>query len=223
MAETTDICSKEGEIKMRYGITKFFKRGVSIGVFPTYVCNLDCVYCANKYGRKGNKFDSGQITPEDWYRLISHFPVKIRELYITGGEPFLYPYIQDLILILLPLGIHITLNTNLLIKIPLDKVKSDRFRIEATLHDHRNKARSKIFWENYDYYKQWVRVDVDIFSEKRIRRNPLTGISYKLLMDPKNPTCLDMKRFKFTPDGRLWTSDREVGDTYTIPGGREVE
>ncbi len=209
---------------MRYGITKKFKRGITIGMLPTYKCNLDCVHCSNKYGREGNKFDSAEIAPADWYRLISRFPVKIRELHITGGEPFLYPQIQDLIIILLPLGFHISLNSNLLLKVPLDKVKSDRFRIEATLHEPRYfPSRAKRFWENRSYYQQWVRVDVDIFADKNTRRNTRTGMKFKKLMSPKNPVCLDMKRFKFTPDGRLWTHDREIGDLYSVPGGRKVQ
>lgn len=198
---------------MRYGLTKRFSRGITIGMLPTYKCNLDCSYCANKYGRQGNKFDSKEILISDWYRLISNFPIKIRELHITGGEPMLYAGIQFLVEKLLTLGFHISLNSNLLCKRDFSNVISDRFRIEATLHDHDREDR---FFENVEYYRQWVRVDIDIFAKEKVYRNSKTGIAYKKLMDPESPICLDMKRFKFTPDGRLWTNDREIGDAYSI-------
>ena len=201
---------------MRYGLSKLFKRGSTIGILPTYKCNLDCSYCSNKFGRVGNKFDSIEITPDDWYRLLKNFPVKIRELHITGGEPFIYKDIQELILKLLPLGFHISLNTNLLIRRDLSMVESDKFRITGTLHNQKNVDK---FYSNVDFYRQWVRVDTDVFGGTgfgRAKRNR-KGEAIKGKMGEKDSyLCLDMKRFKFTPDGRLWVNDREIGDTYSV-------
>jgi len=206
---------------MRYGLSKLFKRGIDIGILPTYVCNLDCEHCCNKFDREGNKFKSKELTPDDWYRLISIFPVKIRELHFTGGEPFLYKDIQELTLKLLSLGIHISLFSNLLIRRDMSKIKSDKFRIEATLH---NEEDSDKFYSNVDYYRQWVRVDIDLWGDKLIERNRFDKVKYRPKLKEKDSTvCLDMKRFKITPDGRIWPNDREIGDTYTIPGGREVK
>ena len=204
---------------MRYGMSKLIKRGITIGMLPTYKCNLDCEYCSNKFGRIGNKFDSSEITPDDWYRLLSSFPVKIRELHITGGEPFMYKQIGELILKMLSLGFHVSLNSNLLIKRDLSMVKSDKFRIEATLHNFKDVVK---FHSNVAYYRQWVTVDIDLFGDGRLKDNKRNkaGIAIKAKMGDKDSyVCLDMKRFKFTPDGRLWTNDREIGETYSVKGG----
>jgi len=212
--KNTNLCIEEKN--MRYGLSKLFKRGITIGMLPTYKCNLDCEYCSNKFGRAGNKFDSLEITPDDWYRLLSSFPVKIRELHITGGEPFIYKEIEDLILKMLSLGFHVSLNSNLLIKKNLSMVKSDRFRIEATLHDLKHTVK---FHSNVAYYRQWVRVDIDIFGDTKLKGNKRDkdGVAIKAKMGENEAyVCLDMKRFKFTPDGRLWTNDREIGDTYSL-------
>ena len=199
---------------MRYGVSKLFKRGIDIGILPTYKCNLDCEHCCNKFGRKGNRFDSKEITPDDWYRLISRFPVKIRELHYTGGEPLLYKDIQELTLKLLPLGFHISLFSNLLIKRDLSKIKSNRFRIEATLQGE--KYREK-FYHNVNHYRQWVRVDIDLWGDRLVKRSPFSLVKYRAKLEEKDSSvCLDMKRFKFTPDGRLWVNDREIGDTYSV-------
>ena len=198
---------------MRYGMSKLFRRGIDIGILPTYRCNLDCEYCSNKFGREGNKFDSVEMSPDDWFRILSRFPVRIKELHITGGEPFLYPDIQELILKLLPLGFNISLVSNLLIKRYLSRVKSDRFRIEATLH---NPEQADRFYENVKHYRQWVRVDIDLFSSRR-RKRDMNGVAVKMKMGEEDSyKCLDMKRFKITPDGRIWPNDREIGDTYSI-------
>ena len=198
---------------MRYGVRKLFRRGIDVGILPTYRCNLDCSYCSNKFGREGDKFDSTEISPDDWYRILSRFPVRIKELHITGGEPFLYVPIQELILKLLPLGFNISLVSNLLVWRDLSKVKSDRFRIEATLH---NPKQEHIFYRNVKLFREFVRVDVDLFGETRVKRNK-DGVATKMKMGEEDSyKCLDMKRFKITPDGRIWPNDREIGDTYSI-------
>jgi len=114
----------------------------------------------------------------------------------------------------LPLGFHISLFSNLLIKRDLSKIKSDRFRIEATLQDEKYRKR---FYDNVKLYRQWVRVDIDLWGDKLIKRKRFSLVKYRAKLEEKDSyICLDMKRFKFTPDGRLWTNDREIGDTYSI-------
>jgi hypothetical protein len=88
-------------------------------------------------------------------------------------------------------------------------VKSDRFKIQATLHEQ-----ATSFWENLEWYRQWVRVDVDLFGSKNTRRDK-EGIRRKIKYNEVNKELsLDSKRFMFTPDGRLWINDRMIGNTY---------
>ena len=198
---------------MRYGIRRRLRRGIRVCIFPTYRCNLSCPYCSNNLERSGTIFRSEEIRPLDWERLIKNFPVKIREVVISGGEPLLYFEIQRLILLLLDLDLMVMMNSNLMIKRNLSILKSDRLRVEATLHEGVDKTK---FYSNVQHYRQWFKVDVDFFTDHNWPIRFLGFKGKKLMSEDESYLCLDMKRFKFTPDGRLWINDREIGDTYTI-------
>lgn len=61
----------------------------------TYKCNLDCIYCYNK------KIRSSQIDEfslEEWFSIIDKILPYASKIIITGGEPFLYNHITEIIL-----------------------------------------------------------------------------------------------------------------------------
>ena len=87
---------------------------------PTHLCNLACSGC----GRIREYSDTIQqmMTLEECFQSVDECPAPV--VTITGGEPFLYPHIFDLIEGILQRGKHIYLCTNgLLLEKVLDKMK----------------------------------------------------------------------------------------------------
>lgn len=87
---------------------------------PTHLCNLACSGC----GRIREYADTIQqmMTLEECFQSVDECPAPV--VTITGGEPFLYPHIYDLIEGVLQRGKHIYLCTNgLLLEKVLDKMK----------------------------------------------------------------------------------------------------
>lgn len=61
----------------------------------TYQCNLDCIYCYNKKIRSGYKDE----TPlREWYSILDKILPYASRIILTGGEPFLYKHIKDIVL-----------------------------------------------------------------------------------------------------------------------------
>lgn len=60
----------------------------------TYKCNLRCVYCYNRNIRMG--FES-ETTLEQWCEVLDKILPYATKFILTGGEPFLYKYINDVI------------------------------------------------------------------------------------------------------------------------------
>jgi len=87
---------------------------------PTHLCNLACSGC----GRIREYADTiQQMMPlEECFRSIDECPAPV--VTITGGEPFLYPQIHELIEGVLQRGKHVYLCTNgLLLEKALDRMK----------------------------------------------------------------------------------------------------
>lgn len=62
-------------------------------IYPTLACNLRCEYCVNEeMGCRPFKYD--MASPEKWVEAINR---ENRHVVLTGGEPFLYPGILELI------------------------------------------------------------------------------------------------------------------------------
>jgi len=190
-----------------YGLTKKFKRGCTICLYTTYRCNLACPYCINYLlvGKTTGEFYCPEVTPSKWYNLINDFPVPVKEVILSGGEPMLYFQIDELIHALLNTGVHVVIFTNGTVRKRLS-VKSHRFRIQMTLHESCDR---KVFYDNVAYYKRQYPVHIERFGDKEKR-----GVRTIKTSEKDIAICRNLKRFKFTPDGRLWMNDNELSDTY---------
>jgi len=60
----------------------------------TYKCNLNCVYCYNKNIRSEYM---GETSLEEWYSILNKILPYTTKVVLTGGEPFLYHHIQDIV------------------------------------------------------------------------------------------------------------------------------
>ena len=77
----------------------------------TNSCNMKCKHCMNWSVENANE----GFKKENILKLIDElYENKTEEIYISGGEPLLYPHIDEVILYAHSLGIKITLATNAL-------------------------------------------------------------------------------------------------------------
>jgi len=182
---------------MRYGLRKKFKRGIIVSAMVTFRCNLDCAYCSNKFVT-GEMPKSNEMTLDGWIDKLERFPIKIKEVIITGGEPFLYKHTDDLITYLTNKGIMVAIFSNLLIRRNIT-YRGDLLRIEASNHLGVNQ---KKFYDNLDYYRSMVRVDYKKFEENKVSRG-------KFETENDND-CLDNPRFIIAPNGRIYINKREM-------------
>ena len=77
----------------------------------TNSCNMKCKHCMNWSAENSNE----GFKEERIMNLIKElYENNTEEIYISGGEPLLYPFIDDVILYANSLGIKVTLATNAL-------------------------------------------------------------------------------------------------------------
>jgi len=147
---------------------------------------------------------SSTLTVEEWKDKIIKFPIKLREVVISGGEPTIYSGYTELINWLLDEGYFVVVNSNLSV-FSGDIKPSYRFRIMSTYHHSANRIR----WEkNYRAYAKKYRIDVDEIGQAELQYSRV------------KPYCkVDEARdyvagFYYGPDGTLNTSFWEVLKRY---------
>jgi hopanoid biosynthesis associated radical SAM protein HpnH len=105
---------------IRNKLMKIYKFPLVLMLEPTHLCNLACSGC----GRIREYADTiQQMMPlEECLRSVDECPAPV--VTITGGEPFLYPQIHELIEGVLQRGKHVYLCTNgLLLEKALDRMR----------------------------------------------------------------------------------------------------
>lgn len=192
---------------IKYGKRKLFKRGIGISLTLSYKCNLRCSYCSLK--------NFGDTIPEsndvhsvyEWIEFIKTFPVKIREVYITGGEPSLFKGVETLCNWLIDNGYFVTVFSNLTDKCEVFlKVKiSARFKIQSTYHESAN---INHFTNNYLVLSRLHRIDID-----EINTNHFPYLSNKkqltTIENEKKPSIL-----RVNPDFSIYTNCYDHNQHY---------
>jgi hypothetical protein len=182
-----------------YGKTLMFRRGTNLNINLTYRCNLSCYYCILNIV-KGSRVECKEVDLETWKEEIDKFPVKIREVYITGGEPTLIPYMPELVKWLLyEKKYHVTLFTNLYDVDEILKIgKYYRLQVFATYH----RGDDASFYEIA--YHQLCDAGYRITSKEinlgaRWKKTFSFSKEYPLVTDPKTQVAV---QFVMTPDAR---------------------
>lgn len=116
-----------------YGKTLRFKRGITLQISLLYSCNLFCEYCSLEMPT-GIRPTAKQATLEEWKSYIKNFPTKIKEVFVSGGEPTLVKWLPEFLQWLLDEGYHVTVFTNLYNPMLLMVKDSYRYQIFATYH-----------------------------------------------------------------------------------------
>ena len=67
-------------------------------LYLTHQCNRGCSFCfARKVLHEGSQNEHEILTVSDIERLLQRFQGQFRELGLLGGEPFLYPYLREVL------------------------------------------------------------------------------------------------------------------------------
>jgi len=143
----------------RYGLMKYFKRGITIDILLTWRCMLNCDYCATKTCTGEVPEARGEANLKELKYFVQTFTFKVREIKITGGSPELHPDFVEFINWLLDKGFYVQIFTNLLFYKELSQIKqSRRVMFNATYHHHCNK---KLWFDNYNKLKKHYRILVE--------------------------------------------------------------
>ncbi len=181
-----------------YGRTLMLKRGTMLQISLTYACQYRCEYCTLKMPTGKQPMSRGRLSFEEWQERIKNFPVKVREVYISGGEPTLVSYMPDLCNWLLDVGYHVTIFTNLHEALKsLTRIKpSYRLQIWATFHKGH---RADLFGGAYHYLKgEGYNITAEELGEKTL--------DFTKLMQFTTVEALKDPSFRMSPDGQLFTS-----------------
>lgn len=79
----------------------------SINIYPTDRCNLNCTMCFEKL-----RPQHPEMTIEDWRRIIHQIATSKPRIHLSGGEPFMYKPILDLIALIKQHDLFLTITTN---------------------------------------------------------------------------------------------------------------
>lgn len=115
---------------------RWWHKGTELAVILTTKCNLHCDYCPmfltdNKYPRFND------CTLEEWKDYFEKYPEWISQIFLTGGETSLVPYIAELTNWLVGRGHHVIIFSNLKKPEAFYAIKkSFRFVLIPTFHQH---------------------------------------------------------------------------------------
>lgn len=102
---------QRNQTKYKHKIKHIVKENaVRLFIECTDKCNLSCLHCYGSFGRNNHNF----INLEVLRKVIKDAAeLNVYEVDITGGEPFLYPHIEEIFSLLFEYGMITTLFTNL--------------------------------------------------------------------------------------------------------------
>ncbi len=202
-----------------HGLLRLFKRGNYISIAPTLSCNLKCSYCSAEW-----EGSSCWINPTEeigvlgWMSIINNYEKengKIKQINITGGEPFLYEDISSLVECLINKKIFVYIFSNLTapyVYIP----RSNYVKIKATYHQN---ASINSFIRNLKLYSQYVFVITQEllftwsgnpeFDKSAIPTIP--GSTYKKEKFTEELNYLGVD--KFAPNGKMYPKDKKENKT----------
>jgi len=144
---------------------RWFHKGTELAVVLTGKCNLHCDYCPMFLtDKKYPKYKDATL--EEWKDYFEKYPEWLSQIFLTGGETSLVPYIAELTNWLVDRGHHVIIFSNLKKPEAFYPIKkSFRFILIPTFHPTDNKKR---FTEAYNKLKQNTkfRIRVQEMEEK---------------------------------------------------------
>lgn len=191
--------------KKGYWKMLFFKRGILLQISLTMKCNYDCDYCSQKFVEKG-RVQHKEVGFISWVRFFKRFPYKIKEVYVSGGEPTLHKDFVRIVKYLLGCGYHVKVFTNLKnYKKILELPQTRRLCITTTYHHHVKKETFLIAYnalKNYQIKVDEIGTKILKFSNLKTEGTKEKNDSYMIVclrISPNlriNISCFDLLRQK---------------------------
>jgi 2-iminoacetate synthase ThiH len=184
----------------KYGILHRIKTGITVGIMPTFRCNYKCTYCTTRFN--GNAPQAQEVKLEDWIYILDNFPVKLKEVVFSGGEPTLVPYCALLINHLIGKRIQVAIFTNLSNNVLMDVPPSPYFRIGATYH---KQANIKAFVERYKVFKKaGYQITADEIGNPLLQDYGIKSIpKEEITPDQVDEMKLNFKMLRIGPDLKI--------------------
>lgn len=129
----------------------------TIGIEITTYCPLDCVYCTRKFNERKDR----NLSWEKYQELLKKIDGYDRVVICGIGEPFVYPYIYDVLDSLK--NKKVVLITSGTVKIDFDRLKNSScievliFSVDAPSEEGMKKVASAYNWENLLYNLEHAR------------------------------------------------------------------
>lgn len=177
-----------------YGKTLMFRSGVMLQCNIIYACPFACSYCALDQPT-GKRPKAKQMGIEQWKKMVKHFPTKIREVFVTGGEPTLVKWMPEFVNWLLDEGYHVILFSMLHDVEAIKKIKpSYRFQVRSTFHKIPEETVLR-YTKQYDQIKDIYNVCVDEIGDDKV-------LPFSVLKPfVSDETMQDDYGFRISPDG----------------------
>jgi hypothetical protein len=158
--------------------TIFHSENIAVVLVINTRCNFKCENCP-MYLCNGKQPKYDECTLDEWKYFISHYPNRIEEIFISGGEPTLVPYIAEFVNWLVKQKIHVCIFSNLAKpEAFLGLKKSHRLILYPTLHELYNTDRFRFA---YFMLKDRVRViPIELTENRRFGEISKSKDVYKL-------------------------------------------
>jgi len=187
-----------------------FRRGIRLYIIPSFKCNFDCSYCVLKIPNKQYPHCKDEKTFEEWKEFISTFPVKVREIRISGGEPFKNDVTVPLTNWAISKGYFVTIETNLtpwffhrIFKLP------DTKKIKLYVTYHKEQIRKALWLKGYKFLKRF-RPKYTIIAYSF----PKGKFWFTVDKDWAKPDTMRVSRFIIGPDFQIFRNCFEAYGAY---------
>lgn len=157
---------------LRFGMMKYTRRGVRLGMALTFDCTLKCSYCTVNMplGRLPN------MKPKplrELQKFINDFPYRIREIKLSGGSPELHPDFVEFTNWLLDKGLFVQIFTNLTLPLTLMRLKRTyRLMFISTYHHQYDQNEYEYI---YNFLSEWYRINVEEIGVKKLSFSRVKG------------------------------------------------
>jgi len=177
------------------------RRGVGLNIVMTFACNFNCSNCGLKIPNNEYPKEKHRASLDSWKKFIKEFPLKIKDVAISGGEPTLYPDAIEFINWLIDEGYIVSVYTNLSNENLLKFRRSLRLKINATYHKESGKRDAWI--ERYNRLRKYYKI-----NSYQIEHNDFEFKSDTLNLLQKTDTINhpQKNRIHVGPDLRIFTS-----------------
>ncbi len=187
-----------------YGLCRLFRAGNDVVIKPTLNCNLACWYCAAEMAGTACWVNPGkEMSCFDWLCILEKHEQKygkIRQVGISGGEPFMYKDILILLNALTAKGYLVYICSNLLLRRGLELSKSNKIKISSTYHG----IKKEVFERNLkDYSKKFFVISQEL--DETWTKDSNFNLRKLKLAEEANQRFVDT----YGPDGTFYKKDEK--------------